>query len=249
MFRKAATQLVLPSLCALAAAFLPAHAALQAHSAAAALPAVSGGTAAQQNAGVSSAALAQLASSEIATLQETHYTHHGVIDHAAGIYDTDCSGFIDDLLQQIAPDAYGVVPVEHGYTGPRAYIFDRFFAALASSDDQPGWTAVTSLADAQPGDILAWELEPLTPDSDTGHVVVIAETPRANADGTYSVPVDDASLIKHADDSRVAGVGGVGSGTISFRVDGAGAPVAFQFDTHDQFHSTSIAIGRLTDLD
>lgn len=191
-------------------------------------------------------ALLALAAAEIASMQETHYTHHTVIDHDAGIYDTDCSGFLDDLLQQVAPAALAAIPVEQGFPGPRAYLFERFFAALLANGDQPGWNSVARLADAQPGDILAWELEPFDPESDTGHVVVIAAIPWQNADGSYSVPVDDASILRHDDDTRTPGVGGIGAGTITVRVDAAGAPSAFRFAAHDHFHTAPIAIGRLT---
>jgi hypothetical protein len=76
--------------------------------------------------------------------------------------------------------------------------------------------------------------------------VVIAAAPVVNTNGTISLPVYDASSLVHTNDSRVRGVGGVGSGTITFRVDGNGAPTAFQFDSHDRFHNAPIAIGRLT---
>jgi hypothetical protein len=187
------------------------------------------------------------AQSELATLEETHYTHHTVIDHDAGIYDTDCSGFIDDLLEQVAPTALAEVPVEQGYAGPRAYLFERFFAALAQEGTDPGWTRVARLADAQPGDILAWSLEPFTAESDTGHVVVIAGLPQLNAEGTYTVPVIDASTLRHDDDTRPRGTDGVGAGSITVAVDASGAPTAFRFDVHDQFHTAPIAIGRVAD--
>ena len=201
----------------------------------------------QQAPSVTGDALAALAATEIATAQETHYTYHSHIDHTAGIYDTDCSGFVDDLLQQVAPDAYAAVPAEQGFSGPRAYMFERFFAALPADGELDGWQAVLQLPDAQPGDVLAWELEPLTPDHDTGHVLVIAAAPQPNADGTFSVGVSDASTIRHQDDSRAPGTNGIGSGTITFRVNGDGVPTEFRFDTHDHFHSVPIAIARLVD--
>ncbi len=193
-----------------------------------------------------SAALVALAAAEVQSVQETHYTHHSSIDHAAGIYDTDCSGFVDDLLRQVAPDAYSAIPVEAGWAEPRAYKFAEFFAALQTAGDEGGWTAVPYLSDAKPGDILAWSLAPFTPGSDTGHVVVLAAAPQLNRDGSYSVPVYDASSILHAHDSRARGHGGVGSGNITIVVDAMGMPVAFQFNLHDQVHTTLIAIGRLT---
>jgi hypothetical protein len=52
--------------------------------------------------------------------------------------------------------------------------------------------------------------------------------------------------VVHYDDTRTGGRNGVGSGTIHFQVDTAGAPTAFQFGPGDGFHSTDIAIGRLT---
>lgn len=204
-------------------------------------------TAVAQQVGEPGDALVSLAAVELASLTETHYTHHSHINHEQGVYDTDCSGFVDDLLEQIAPAQYAAVPVEAGHAKPRAFKFEEFFALLARGAQSPGWLPVVSLLDAQPGDILAWELLPIEPDSDTGHVVVIAGSPVINADDTVSVPVIDASATPHDDDTRVDGVGGVGMGSISFRVDAGGAPTAFRFSRHDHFHSTNISIGRLAD--
>ena len=48
--------------------------------------------------------VAREATSSILNVSETHYTHEICIDGAAGIYDCDCSGFVEHLLLHAAPN-------------------------------------------------------------------------------------------------------------------------------------------------
>lgn len=64
------------------------------------------------------------------------------------------------------------------------------------------------------GDILAWGLPP--GDSDTGHVVFVANPPSENSDGTWSIDVIDSSVLKHSQDDRPGGTG-VGQGTLTLQ--------------------------------
>jgi hypothetical protein len=66
-----------------------------------------------------------------------------------------------------------------------------------------------------------------------------------------AVPAYDSSIVKHYEDSRVHDGtfhDGVGKGTIHFRVDATGKPIAFQFGQGDHFHEDPIAIGRIKPL-
>jgi hypothetical protein len=190
-------------------------------------------------------ALLQLASSIVSSLTETHYSHDVYINAAQGIYDTNCSGFVDYLVQRISPAPYRLVPKEPGHVRPRAFMYEQFFSHLQMGVQAPGWTYVMQMSELQPGDILAWELIPVQQYYDTGHVVVVAASAVPLGGGVMSLPVIDSSALRHYDDSRPRGTNGVGTGEIHFQLDDGGSPLAFQFDTGEAFHQTQISMGRL----
>ena len=189
--------------------------------------------------------LADAAQRLLGDVHETHYQHKTHIDRAAGAYDLDCSGFVDYLLKQVAPERFSQIPVEPGHVRPRAAVYFRFLNRLREQP-VPGWQAVHQLGDARRGDIIAWALQASTRESgDTGHVVIVAATPVLKSGDSYGVEVYDSSGIRHDDDSRTGRTGGVGSGVITFRINRSGEPIAFQFNSRADIHSEAIAIGRL----
>jgi hypothetical protein len=190
-------------------------------------------------------ALYNLAATAVSTLTETHYSHDIYINAQQGIYDTNCSGFVDYLLKQLAPTQYRLVPREPGFVRPRAFMYEQFFSHLGLGVQAPGWANVASLTTVQPGDILAWDLLPIEQYYDTGHVVIVAGPPLAGSQGVLSLPVIDASALRHYSDSRPRGTNGLGTGNIHFQTDNSGAPTAFQFDAGESFQQTAISIGRL----
>jgi cell wall-associated NlpC family hydrolase len=213
-------------------------------------------------------ALYNLAVQTVASVQNTQYTYlpNQVINPTTGVYHTDCSGFVSYLLAQLfsatpvaypspfpfvypqgAPNPYQQVPAEFQLPYPRAVMYWWWFNDLRFGTQSQSWTSVPALANATPGDIIAWNLPPAS--GDTGHVMVVAGKPVqiAPVDGnsTFSVLVLDSSSIRHYNDSR-GPQGGVGSGEIHFQVNAAGQPIRFQFGPGDIWNDTQIAIGRLT---
>src|SRR5437763_915865 len=65
-------------------------------------------------------ALFSLVQSILSSMTETHYTYSAHIDASLGVYDCDCSQFVDYLLRQVAPAAYALIPKERGFAHPRA---------------------------------------------------------------------------------------------------------------------------------
>jgi hypothetical protein len=182
----------------------------------------------------------------LSEVRETHYQHKTNIDRAAGVCDVDCSGLVDYLLKQIAPEKFRQLPVESGHPRPRAAMYFQFLDRLRQQP-LPGWEAVRQLGDARRGDIIAWELEPSTQEpGDTGHVVIVAAAPVLETKDFFRVEVYDSSGIHHDDDSRPEHTSGVGEGIITFRVNERGEPIAFQFNSRAHFHTEPIAIGRLS---
>jgi hypothetical protein len=190
--------------------------------------------------------IADAAEKLLGAIHETHYQHRTYIVESAGIYDMDCSGFVDFLLKRVAPEQYVCLPIEPGHARPRAAMYFELLSGLPGNR-VPGWNPIDRLADAQRGDIVAWALTASTQKpGDTGHVVIVAAPPILVSPGQYRVVVYDSSGIHHDDDSRPEATSGIGKGAITFRADDRGIPVGFQFNSHAHFHLEPIAIGRLT---
>ena len=211
--------------------------------------------------------LADLAASSIADVVETKYVHDIHIDAAAGIYDCDCSGFVEYLLCIIAlnhlrplrdvgnknPNNHAGRPLAHDF-----YTFCSGLPTTASSVDH-GWRQITTLAETKRGDIVVWSLHDSDEPGDTGHVFIVAEQPTSLAgddeddedDGSsssFAVAVYDSSNIPHYADSRAHGQryrDGIGSGVIRVDVDDASRPIGFQFNAGNKHHNQPIAIARI----
>jgi hypothetical protein len=204
------------------------------------LATVAGGTSRGEN-------IADAAEKLLGDIRETHYQHATYVVRSEGIYDMDCSGFVDFLLKRVAPERYANLPIESGHPRPRAAMYFDLFNGLPSNG-VPGWKPIDRLADAQRGDIIAWALTASTQKvGDTGHVVIVAAPPAPVNVGEYKVTVYDSSGIHHDEDSRPRDTSGIGKGVINFRVDERGMPVAFQFNSTARFHLEPIAIGRILD--
>ena len=189
--------------------------------------------------------IADAAETLIGGIRETHYEHMTHVVQSDGIYDMDCSGFVDYLLKRVAPEQYAHLPIETGHPRPRAATYFKLFHSLPGNP-VAGWKSIDQLADARRGDILAWALEPPTQKpGDTGHVVIVAAPPVSTTPREYRIPVYDSSGIRHDEDSRPEGTSGIGEGVITIRVDDRGAPVGFRFNSHAHSHLEPIAIGRI----
>jgi hypothetical protein len=191
--------------------------------------------------------IADAAEALTGSIRETHYEHKTHVVPSNGIYDMDCSGFVDYLLKRVAPEQYAHLPIETGHARPRAATYFEFFHGLPGNP-VAGWKSIDRVADARRGDIIAWALEASTQKpGDTGHVVIVAAPPISTDAKEYRVTVYDSSGIRHDEDSRPDGTSGIGEGAITIRVDDRGTPVGFRFNSHAHFHLEPIAIGRIAD--
>jgi hypothetical protein len=150
---------------------------------------------------------------------ETHYQHlHKPASEQVRIVgsdkceaDADCSGFVSYVLGEVAPSQYELICAEQpGKDYPQAKTFTKFFLALGPDAKSKGWLRLSGYTDLRPGDMIAWE-KPINPDAqtikkgNTGHVMIVAETPGALAtekvgDKTvHFVPIKvlDCSSVSH----------------------------------------------------
>ncbi len=193
------------------------------------------------------AQLAAQAETIVNTLQQTQYQYTEQIDPDTGVYDCDCSAFVGYLLQTLAPGHYSLIPKELAQPRPRAFEYHDFFTTLTPTSPG-GWHRILFLPDAQRGDILSWRFPDIEKGHDTGHVVILGDTPHEVQPGVFAVRVYDAANAAHFEDTRGSGPGqfptGVGTGFLNFQVDAEGKPTAFQFAPADSFDVESIVIGR-----
>jgi len=141
--------------------------------------------------------LADAAQRLLSDVRETHYQHKTHVDRAGGVYDMDCSGFVDYLLKRTAPQQFGQLPTEPSHVRPRAAMYFKLLHRLREQP-LPGWKAIRQMGDAQRGDIIAWELQASTQEpGDTGHVVIVAAAAVQITQNIYRVEVYDSSGIHH----------------------------------------------------
>jgi hypothetical protein len=190
------------------------------------------------------ASLLEEAERELRARREIGYTHKTHVDERAGVFDFDCSGFVDYALAHSNVEAYGAV---HALSRkrPLAKHYVELFQGLEGKTAP--WAPVRRVDDLRPGDVLAW-LEPADVVSrNTGHVMVVAERPRRNG-RTWRVPIVDSTAAPHgsSDARKRAGERGLGTGTVVLEVDAGGAPIAYHWSTWSKSkeHATTIAMGR-----
>ncbi len=166
-----------------------------------------------------------------AGVKTTKYSHKTTVDEAKGIYFLDCSGLADYILSKAAPASLESVPVDPHHSRARAKNFCDTFLRAPTDKPRDGWLRILKMLDAEPGDFIAWKNDPMPAKGNTGHVVMVLEKPVLENDGTVRVVVLDASSGRHANDTRKKGEDGVGSGTIWFKVDESGAPIAVHWSS------------------
>ncbi len=194
-----------------------------------------------------SAQLASRAEAIVESVQQTTYQHTTAINAERGLYDCDCSGFVSYILSTLAPRHYASIPREPDQDWPRAFMYYDYLSQLGGTST--AWRRISSLYEAQPGDVIAWRFPEVQAGHDTGHVMFVAALSASMAPGgNVSVAVYDSADVPHFDDTRGGGPGqflsGVGLGTIQFQVQPDGSPTAFLFAPGDHMVTLPIVIGR-----
>jgi hypothetical protein len=185
----------------------------------------------------------------LANLHSSEYSHKTHIDESAGSYAVDCSGLVCAVLKKAAPAQLAAVPKAKGQARQRAAEFYDAFAlaptkAPTTASTRP-WRRIARLANAAPGDLIAWRRPIIEAGQDTGHIVIVDQAPIAEGNGIFRVTVIDSVTAPHSDDTRKPPATGLGRGTMYFKVDRQGRPIAYSWKSRTgPFHEISIAIGR-----
>jgi hypothetical protein len=183
------------------------------------------------------------------SVKTTTYQHRTEMDEEKGVYLCDCSGFVGYVLNRtVGNDGTGALG--NGKKRPLAMDYEKFFAKAPTKAPSPKddvtarWLRIERLADARPGDIIAWRHEVPKP-GNTGHVVIVAERPVLEEDGLVRVVMIDSTTRPQVGDTRPKGTSGVGRGTMWFKIDDEGRPVAHLRGSRDaEPKAEAISIGR-----
>ena len=159
------------------------------------------------------------------SLRETRYEHATRVNIRRGSYLWDCSGMAAWVLDRAAPRAHAALSKGR----PVARDFHRAIARAPLAHPRRGWQRLASIADGRPGDILAWLRAPGWRSTNTGHVAFLLErpTPIPNHPRAWAVRIADATSFGHQDDTRPAGTGGYGEGTLLVLTNAAEQPIAY----------------------
>lgn len=177
----------------------------------------------------------------------TTYEHKTKVDEGKGEYHLDCSGLLCYALKRIAPEHLKAVPKEKGHARQLAEDFQTAFETAPTDPAKATrWLRIERLADAKPGDVIAWRRDPPPPPGEsTGHVVILVEVPVKEKDGQFRVVVIDSTSGRHAEDTRGENENGVGRGTMWLTGDEQGRPTGYRSSRRDgKLNIKPIAVGR-----
>lgn len=187
------------------------------------------------------------------TLRDSKYNHATVVDEREGRYEFDCSGFVTWVLRRTAPGAHAALLSRALKQRPLARDYYWEIAKAPAGEKTPrGVRRIPRIADAEPGDIVAWLKPAQLRSPHTGHVGFLLERPRPvpELEHAYVVRIADASSYQHDEDDRFGtGRTGFGSGVILLIADPqTGEPQAYGwFGVRSAYVlETSIALGRVT---
>jgi len=210
------------------------------------------------------AVLSAAVNQQFIPMKDTLYQHAPAINTTAQTYYYDCVGFVTYTLELGAPNAYAEINaglnIRKGFI-PSSALYVQWISGLPTAP-RAGWQMVPTMAALQPGDMLAWPLEGNNPGtSATGHAVIAAGPALPLADGSYALLVYDSTATPHGPfdtrrtdprcqpleiqgSSAFGHLSGLGSGTLQFKVDATGAPIAVAWTVGTAAMATSIVIGR-----
>jgi hypothetical protein len=163
----------------------------------------------------------------LASLRYSVYKTGGnVFDKAHGIYEVDCSHYVDNILQKTCPSAYASLASETGTKAPDSANYYHFFQHLTYQNN-PDWNQVADAKQLQPGDILVFRYQNRSGYQNGGHVMMVMDKPTQENDSLL-VRVSDSAYAGHSDDTRPLHDSGVGIGTLLLKINQAtGQPFAY----------------------
>jgi hypothetical protein len=191
-----------------------------------------------------------------AAARQSRYVHDARIDEAGGVFELDCSGFMEHVLSKGTPAALDEMrrglELENDIPRrrPLARHFVRYLEALAAGRvSATAWESVERVVDLRRGDVIAWLRPEDARTRNTGHVMMATASPRPapGLPGAWIVAIVDSTSTRHGPgDSRApAGATGLGVGEILLVAQEGGQPTAYRWSPNSRRERvTTIAMGR-----
>lgn len=159
----------------------------------------------------------------LANLKKSKYDLWGHVDETRGIYDFDCCGFVDYVLQKALPQHSAIIPANKC---PRP-LNDEYFYFLKKTSSwkkgRNGWRRIKRIKDVLPGNILSRE----------GHTLLIIGHPKQINNRNFRVLVAECGMHSLIGDTRKKGNAGLGTGELWLISDSKGELVALARDNWD----------------
>jgi cell wall-associated NlpC family hydrolase len=185
------------------------------------------------------------------TLRYTTYRTGGrIFDNTRGVYELDCSHYVDHILQTVCPRAYSNLTLWTGEQDPDSANYYNFFSHLTTNMGTD-WNKVNNAYQLQPGDILVFRYLNSSGIAKGGHVMVVMDAPTPDNDNNaLMVRVSDSAFGGHSDDTRPLHNSGVGIGTLLLKVDPInGQPSAYAWNIGASWRSSvDIAMARPVEI-
>ncbi|HEY5311674.1 MAG TPA: hypothetical protein VIK18_04120 [Pirellulales bacterium] len=183
----------------------------------------------------------------LAAFPTSSYSHQTKIDPQRGVCEVDCSGFVATVLAAVSPQHVAVIPLRKA--GRKRPLAEDFYAAFAAAEQGriAGWRAIGQVSDARPGDVIAWWKEEHKKGENTGHVMIVAESPVLERPGQWRIRILDSTATPHGSDTRPKGTTGLGSGIIWLDTDPGGRILGYHWKSAGgKLNAHPVAIGRAT---
>lgn len=192
--------------------------------------------------------LASFAHQTVDTLHYSSYKYGGRrFDPEKGIYQVDCSRYVDNLLNQANPSAFYTLARWSGSESPTSEHYYQFFNRLSNGSGNQ-WRKVENGQNLQAGDILVFRYLSSHGRAAGGHVMVVMDKSKVR-DDVVAVRVADSAAAGHSEDTRGFRKSGVGIGTLLLKINPhSGQPYAFAWRTDAPWRqNVNIAMGRPAD--
>jgi hypothetical protein len=192
-------------------------------------------------------ALHDEAARELAAVKSTTYSHRVRVDEAAGVFEYDCSGFVDYAIGNTTPDAFRQL----GRRRPAARTYVDLLTAIPRGQSRGRWLHVDQPSALREGDVVAWLAVSSKPDAwgivNTGHVMIVDGPPRERSPGEWVVPIVDSSFGHGGTDPRAKrSATGLGRGTMVVVVEN-GSLVGYHWSesARSPLIRTTVVMGRI----
>lgn len=166
----------------------------------------------------------------------TYRSGDRIFDTMHGIFELDCSHYVDHILQNACPNAYHSLVSSTGSTSPDSQNYFDFFNRL-STHMKNDWNAVDDAKQLQAGDVLVFRYLNASGYSSSGHVMMVMGKPVIKNDNLF-VRVSDSAEASHSNDTRAGHSSGVGIGTMVLKVNPTtGRPTAYAWDVDSRWQN------------